>query len=138
MDSSPTSPGTDTSGEEARQWEMDELIGYILQAGVFLSMALVAAGLVWAWLARGRVTLNYHLTGMNLFDLVVSEFRLPALRDIGAILLVNCGIVVLMLTPYFRVLASIIYFAAVLKNWKYTLFTSIVLIVLTYSLFLRA
>jgi hypothetical protein len=34
------------------------------------------------------------------------------------------------------VAASVVYFLAVLKNWKYTLFTTIVLAVLTYSLFL--
>jgi len=35
------------------------------------------------------------------------------------------------------VLASMVYFLVVLKNWKYTVFTSFVLLVLTGSLFLR-
>jgi hypothetical protein len=34
-------------------------------------------------------------------------------------------------------MASMVYFRAVLKNWKYSLFTGIVLAVLTFSLFLR-
>jgi Kef-type K+ transport system membrane component KefB len=44
---------------------------------------------------------------------------------------------ILMLTPFFRVAASVFYFMIALKNWKYTLFTGFVLAVLTYSLFLR-
>lgn len=137
MDSSPVPIEANASQSEVRQWEMDVLVGYILQAGVLLSMLLVSAGLIWAWIDRAKVSLDYHLTGMNLFDLIIGEFKLPTHGAVWPILLVNYGIVVLMLTPFFRVLASIVYFAAYLKNWKYTLFTSIVLIVLTYSLFLR-
>ncbi len=42
-----------------------------------------------------------------------------------------------MLTPFIRVGVSIVYFMGVLRNWKYTCFTAAVLLVLTYSLFLR-
>ena len=43
----------------------------------------------------------------------------------------------LLLTPYVRVLASMLYFALVERNLKYSVFTAFVLLVLTYSLFLR-
>ena len=39
--------------------------------------------------------------------------------------------------PQVRVLASMLYFAFVERNGKYTLFTGFVFSVLTYSLFLR-
>ncbi len=52
-------------------------------------------------------------------------------------LLVSLGIAALLLTPYLRVLASLLFFAFVEHNWKYSLFTGFVLAVLTYSLFLR-
>jgi len=39
-----------------------------------------------------------------------------------------------MLTPYVRVLASMLCFAAA-RNWKYTCFTATVLATLTYALF---
>jgi uncharacterized membrane protein len=116
---------------------MDVLVGYILQVGVLFSMALVSAGMFWTWLRTGGLVLNYQITGMNLFDFVVYEVRLALHGALGPRLLVNLGITVLMLTPFVRVGASVVYFLGVLKNWKYTLFTSIVLIVLTYSLFLR-
>ena len=132
-----SSPPTAESAQEWRQLEMDALVGYILLGGVLLSMALIVAGLFWKYLQTGGVRLEYELAGMNLFQFVVSEIHLAALGQIRPRLLINMGIVVLMLTPFFRVLASVVYFLVVLKNWKYTAFTVFVLLVLTGSLFLR-
>jgi uncharacterized membrane protein len=132
-----SSPPTAESAQEWRQLEMDALVGYILLGGVLLSMALIVAGLFWKYLQTGGVRLGYELAGMNLFQFVVSEVHLAAIGQIRPRLLVNMGIVVLMLTPFFRVLASVVYFLVVLKNWKYTMFTLFVLLVLTGSLFLR-
>ena len=127
----------ESSATEARQLEMDVLVGYILLGGVLLSMALIIAGLFWKYVQSGGVRLEYELAGMNLFQFVVSEIHLAALGQVRPRLLINMGIVVLMLTPFFRVLASVVYFLVVLKNWKYTIFTLFVLLVLTGSLFLR-
>jgi uncharacterized membrane protein len=132
-----SSPGIQSSAEESRQLGMDVLVGYILLCGVLLSMLLIIIGLVWKYIQSGGIHLDYELAGMNLFQFVVSEVHIAALGEIRPRLLVNMGIVVLMLTPFFRVLASMVYFLAVLKNWKYTVFTSFVLLVLTGSLFLR-
>ena len=123
-----SSPPSAESAQEWRQLEMDVLVGYILLGGVLLSMALIVAGLFWKYLQTGGVRLEYELAGMNLFQFVVSEIHLAAIGQIRPRLLINMGIVVLMLTPFFRV---------VLKNWKYTVFTLFVLLVLTGSLFLR-
>ena len=132
-----SSSRTVESAQEWRQMEMDALVGYILLGGVLLSMALIVAGLFWKYLQTGGVRLEYELAGMNLFQFVVSEIHLAAIGQIRPRLLINMGIVVLMLTPFFRVLASVVYFLVVLKNWKYTTFTLFVLLVLTGSLFLR-
>lgn len=51
--------------------------------------------------------------------------------------LINFGLAVLLLTPYVRVAASMLYVAVAERNWKYTAFTGFVFAVLTYSLFLR-
>lgn len=137
MTESLSSSPTVESAEEWRQLEMDVLVGYILLGGVLLSMALIVIGLLWKYIQTGGVRLEYELAGMNLFQFVVSEIHLAALGQIRPRLLINMGIVVLMLTPFFRVLASVVYFLVVLKNWKYTVFTLFVLLVLTGSLFLR-
>jgi len=67
----------------------------------------------------------------------VTDFRQLAAGAWRPRLLVNLGLVVLLLTPYARVLASMLYFALVERNRKYTAFTTFVLLTLTYSLFLR-
>jgi uncharacterized membrane protein len=125
------------NGGESRQQKMDMLVGYILLSGVLLSMALIVAGLVWRYIRTGGLLFDYQLAGMNLFQFVVSEIQSALRGQLRPRLLVNMGIAVLMLTPYLRVVASVVYFSAVLRNWKYTVFTLFVLLVLTRSLFLR-
>lgn len=120
-----------------RQFEMDTLVGTILQDGVLLSLGLIVAGMGWRWFRTGSLAINYQLAGMNLFQFVLDEIRLAVHGAVRPHLLINLGIAVLMLTPFIRVAASVVYFMGVLRNWKYTFFTAVVLTVLTYSLFLR-
>ena len=117
--------------------DMEGLIGYILLGGVLLSAALLAIGFVWRWVRSGNLQFQYTVAGMNFFEFVLSSLRQMTSHDLRPRVMVNMGIVVLMLTPFVRVLASVFYFALVERNWKYTLFTGFVLCVLTYSLFLR-
>lgn len=123
--------------EQSRQVQMDMLVGYILLSGVVLSLFLISAGLFWKFLQTGQLRLDYEVAGMNLFEFVTSEIRLATQGQMRPRLLVNMGIAILMLTPFLRVLASMVYFLAVSRNWKYTLFTLFVLLTLTRSLFLQ-
>jgi uncharacterized membrane protein len=132
-----SSAAVESDRERLRQTEMDALVGYLLLGGVLLSLALIVSGLFWRYLNTGGYSLDYQLSGMNLLQIVQSEIRAVLLGQLRPRLLVSMGIAVLLLTPYLRVAASMVYFLAVLKNWKYTLFTAFVLIVLTRSLFLR-
>jgi uncharacterized membrane protein len=116
---------------------MDELVGYILLCGVFISMTLIVVGLTWRYLRTGGVTFDYRIAGTNMAEFVVAELRELASGNFRPRLFISLGIVVLMLTPYLRVVASVVYFMTGLRNWKYTVFTGFVLAVLTYSLFLR-
>lgn len=121
----------------ARQFEMDTVVGVVLRDGVLLSLGLIVIGLIWRWLRTGGMALDYQIAGTNLFEFVTGEVRLAVQGSVRPRLLINLGIAVLMLTPFIRVAVSMVYFMGVLRNWKYTCFTAIVLIVLTYSLFLR-
>jgi len=116
---------------------MDVWIGSILGIGVGLSAALLLAGLIGQWVATGHPELHYQLQGTNLFQFWISDIREVTSRSFHPQLFVNLGIALLMMTPYLRVLASLLYFFIIEHNWKYTLFTGFVLAVLTYSLFLR-
>lgn len=118
------------------RFDMETLIGFILLGGVLISMALIATGIIWNWLQTGRLTLEYPIIKTNLFGFMVSSIRQVLAGILHPRLFVSLGIIALMLTPYTRVLASVLYFALAEHNIKYTLFTAFVLSVLTYSLFL--
>ncbi|MGH9717297.1 MAG: DUF1634 domain-containing protein [Candidatus Acidiferrales bacterium] len=124
-------------GETKQEFDMDAVVGYILLIGVLISLALVAAALIWRWLKTGTLAFDYKLTSMNLFHLILDEVRLATHGPLRPRQLLSLGIAMLMLTPFIRVLASMVYFMTALKNWKYSLFTAVVLVTLTYSLFLR-
>lgn len=136
MSESEPSAAVESAAEKSR-FEMDALVGSILQDGVLLSLALIIAGLFWRWLRTGSLVIDYRITGVNLFQFVVDEIGLAVHGAARPRLLINLGIAVLMLTPFVRVAASVVYFMGILRNWKYTLFTAFVLSILTYSLFLR-
>jgi uncharacterized membrane protein len=112
---------------------MEGLIGYILIGGVLLSVALIAAGLAWRFVVSGNFGVSHVVKGVNLLHFMTA---IPQLGSRPS-LLVNLGIVVLMFTPYTRVLGSAFYFAMVEHDWKYTAFTIFVLGILTYCLFIR-
>jgi uncharacterized membrane protein len=131
------STGASALGETKQEFDMDAVVGYILLIGVLISLVLVIAALIWRWLNTHTLSFDYKITGMNLFELVLHESRLAVRGAFRPRVLLSLGIAMLMLTPYIRVLASMVYFMAWLKNWKYSLFTAIVLLTLTYSLFLR-
>ncbi len=116
---------------------MDLLVGYILLGGVLVSAVLMVGGMAWHWVAIGRPQIGYTIAGMDLFQFVVTDVRQVASGALQPRLLINLGLAVLLLTPYVRVVASTLYFAAGERNWKYTLITGFVFTVLTYSLFLR-
>jgi uncharacterized membrane protein len=116
---------------------MDAVVGGLLAGGVITSLALIIAGLLWHRLSTGVATFDAPLGGTDALRLLVGDLRLAASGRMSSRLLVSLGVAVLLFTPYLRVLASVVFFAAVERNWKYTVFTSFVLIVLTYSLLMR-
>jgi len=125
------------NSDRSVEYKMDVLVGYILLVGVLTSISLIIIGVIWHYAATGDLGLNYSISGMNLFQFVSSELRQIRHFSLRPRLFVNLGIATLLLTPYIRVMASVLFFAFGEKNYKYTVFTAIVYCVLTYSLFLR-
>jgi uncharacterized membrane protein len=129
-----------TARQPARQpgrFDMNTLVGYILLLGVLLSMVLILLGEIWHWANTGSLALDYSISGHSFFGFLLSDFRELFSGVFRPRLLTSFGIAVLLLTPYIRVLASMIYFVIGEHNLKYTLFTLFVFGVLTYTLFLR-
>ena len=137
MHGTPAPPIRPPVSPAGRDFDMEILVGYILLCGVVLSVALIVGGLMWRWALTGHIGVDYSIGGRDLLDFAAHEVHAVARDDLRPRRLVNLGFVCLLLTPYARVLASTFYFAVAARNWKYTLFTGIVLCVLTYSLVLR-
>ncbi|HUW64525.1 MAG TPA: DUF1634 domain-containing protein [Spirochaetia bacterium] len=117
--------------------DLEVVVSYILLGGVLASMALLLGGLVWHGVQCRTLWLTYELRPVNFFNFALYEFINAFHGAYRPRLVVSLGIVVLMLTPYVRVLASMLYFALVERNLKYAVFTLVVLAALSYSLFLR-
>ena len=126
-----------TGSVESASDRMDAIVGTLLLSGVLTSLALIVAGLTWHRLATGHSALDETLAGHDVVELLGADLRLLVQGAVRPRLLISLGIVALLLTPYLRVLASMLFFAFVEHNWKYTAFTAFVLLVLTYSLVLR-
>jgi uncharacterized membrane protein len=114
--------------------DVEGVVGYTLMGGVLISLAFITAGLLWHRAVWGTLQFDYTLPGTNVADFLRADVQ-QAAAPARPRLLVNWGIAVLLLTPYVRVLASMVYFVVVDRNWKYGIFTAFVLGTLTYSLF---
>ena len=124
-------PGNDTGFEKT--------ISYLLITGVIISLILEVIGVILFYLSSSSLDISHepevYIRGNNFFSFIFQQFR-----DMGtikpAMLLMTLGIIVLILTPFIRVVASVVHFTGQ-KNLKYALITLFVLIVVTLSLALH-
>lgn len=117
--------------------DMNLIVGYVLLVGVVSSIALLTIGMAWNKLQTGHLVTDYELGHTNILQFVIRESREVWHGHLQPRVLINFGIAVLMMTPFARVLASTVYFAVEERNLKYTLFTTFVLLTLSYSLLLQ-
>jgi len=116
---------------------MDRIVGLTLFAGVTLSVLLLVSGLLWQWVSTGHPTFRHNLPHAHFARFALGELT-GTLRDgFTPARLVNLGIIVLMLTPYLRVVLSMVGFVFIERDYKYGVVTGFVGAVLTYSLFLQ-
>jgi uncharacterized membrane protein len=117
----------------------DRTIGYVLIAGVVISLVLETIGILLYHLSYGHFNIleerSLFIHGRNFFNFMI-ELLQGGTMGKKAVFLMSLGVVVLILTPYVRVLLSVLYFAWE-KNFKYTLITLFVLVLLTISLGVR-
>jgi len=116
---------------------MDTIIGFTLQIGVTLSLALIATVLVWHRFKWGtwQWAPDYTLPATTVVGFLVTDVEQATGEPARPRMLVNLGIAALLLTPYVRVLMSMLYFVFIERNAKYAVFTAFVLAMLTYGLF---
>lgn len=129
-------PSTDPASDAPRDARMEVLIGDLLFSGVVISASLLLTGLLWNAVKTGRLRLDYTIEGRDLYRFALKELR-EVLTTPKPRLILNLGVVVLMFTPFLRVVTSVLYFAVVERSLKYTLIAGVVLAILAYSLLLR-
>jgi len=106
---------------------------------VILSVIFEASGLLLNYLQTGSSSLGFtdqsiwRVGGGNFFDFAYST-AISAVASVTAVELVSLGIVTLMFTPYFRVIAAVFYYS-IEKDWKYVAITVFVFAVITAALF---
>lgn len=114
-------------------------ISYLLIAGVIVSLVLEIVGIIILYHSSGHLAISQDkdmfLQGHDFFSFIYQQFQGKHAAG-SAALFMTAGIIVLILTPYIRVIASVIYFGWE-KNIKYILITLFVLVVVTISLALH-
>ena len=116
--------------------KLETVISWLLITGVIISLVLEIAGIAMYYHAYGQLGISQDqsvfIQGKNFFTFIYDQFR-SGQGGGGAARLMTAGIVILILTPYLRVVVSAFYFTRE-KNFKYVVITMFVLIVLTLSL----
>ena len=124
---------TQASGEE----KLDRVISYILIVGVIASVLIETAGIISYYFTQGNLSITFQpdnsLKGVDFFNYTGQTIQSLLLGGWTPLHIMGLGIVLLMITPYVRVVASVFYFS-VAKNLKYLAITVFVLVVLTASL----
>jgi uncharacterized membrane protein len=119
--------------------KFEPAIGYLLVFGVVTSLVLVGIGILFFYFDFGRLAISekkaMFLCEQNFFAFLWDFSRGGNVQGRG-IWLMTLGIAILILTPYARVIMSVVYFIA-MRDIKYTLITLFVLVLLTLSLLLH-
>jgi uncharacterized membrane protein len=119
--------------------KLETTISHLLIIGVVFSLVLEAIGLILFYHSFANLNVLENevvfIRGDNFFSFVITLFQGENMQN-NAILFMSLGLVTLILTPYVRVISSVIYFAWK-KNRKYLLVSLFVLVILTVSLALH-
>jgi uncharacterized membrane protein len=119
--------------------KLEVILGYILIVGVIASLSLMITGIVLLYINTGNLIVSRNqemfIHGQNFFEFIYKLLRGQMPQDLATSLLVT-GALALMLTPFIRVIASLIYFALA-KDLKYVFITFIVLAILSVSLLIH-
>ena len=123
-------------GKESR---FELTISYLLVTGVAISLLLEIAGVIAFYLTFRNLSVSQNgdvfIQGHDFFTFTLKQLSGTAGQKLPFVLL-TAGIVVLILTPYIRVVASVVHFMWE-KDWKYVFITLFVLTVVTISLTLH-
>ncbi len=127
------------SAPDDRSARIEPMISWLLIAGVGVSLALEVAGMALYYLTYGNLNIArdqaVFIQGHDFFSFVYAVFS-GQFHNPLPLWLMTAGLIILMLTPFLRVVSSAVWFGVV-RNFKYVVITVFVLLVLTLSLSLH-
>ncbi len=119
--------------------KIEVILSYILIIGVIVSLILMITGMILFSLNSGSLNISrdpaVFIQGKNFFSFIFNILKGNGPEN-TAILFLTIGTIVLMLTPFIRVVASLIYFIWI-KDKKYIFITLTVLLILIITLSLH-
>jgi uncharacterized membrane protein len=113
---------------------MDAIMGILLRSGVVLAATIVLVGGILFLVRHKTPVTDYHIFSGEPTDLRTISGIFADVKAFRARGLIQLGLLVLIATPVARVVFSLFAFLYQ-KDWKYVVFTAIVLGLLLYSLF---
>jgi uncharacterized membrane protein len=113
--------------------KMDAIMGILLRSGVTLAASIVLLGGILFLMRHKTPVTDYHIFSGEPTDLRTTSGIFADVKAFRARGLIQLGLLVLIATPVARVIFSLFAFLYQ-KDWKYVVFTAIVLGLLLYSL----
>ena len=113
--------------------KMDAIMGILLRSGVILAASIVLIGGILFLVRHKTPVTDYHIFSGEPSDLRSIAGIFADVKAFRARGLIQLGLLVLIATPVARVVFSLLAFMYQ-KDWKYVVFTAIVLGLLLYSL----
>jgi uncharacterized membrane protein len=125
---------SDAAADQLRtDQKMDAIMGILLRSGVVLAAAIVLLGGILFLMRHKTPVTDYHIFSGEPSDLRTIPGIFAGVKAFRARGLIQLGLLVLIATPVARVVFSLFAFMYQ-KDWKYVVFTAIVLGLLLYSL----
>jgi uncharacterized membrane protein len=113
--------------------KMDAIMGILLRSGVISAAVIVLIGGILFLMRHKTPVTDYHIFSGEPSDLRTISGIFADVKAFRARGLIQLGLLVLIATPVARVIFSLFAFMYQ-KDWKYVVFTAIVLGLLLYSL----
>ena len=113
------------------RFDVEPLLSAILRHGTWLCFMLALGSVILEWGGTGGAAFGDRMHAKSLPALLVTNMRRVSSLVSWPRLLLDFSVAALLLTPYLRVLISLLYFAWVERNRRYTLLTVFVFALLT-------